>query len=359
MTGMNGIAEVEQNEISTTSSHAPISNMPSVDEVETPTPAPTKARRNKKDPNPAPQEEIFTNGTSGPAVPVRTRTMEGNILGLLFLDPNDLEIVPEENGRTFIESAGDLTADYKANPLPVPGYPSKSYGNFESITVEYSHSSAHEFKLVYGYRRTAAAIAAGMYIKAELLPTGADQLLTNIRENAKRKDLSALDKANLSERLKAERQMSMKEIAAIVNVTPGMLTQIRSALVAPVKVQRLLHEGKVSITTIYEISKETDEKKRDKQWQKLVDGQTMTRANARASAQGDEDGESEGEGGAAPKKKKTIKMLLADIGNYTAPPIEAGGKPDLAMQIFALTEKFIAGKIGGKALDTKVRALVD
>lgn len=201
---------------------------------------------------------------------------------VLRLRPDQLVIDPADNCRRF---AADTDIDELIKQLTTEGH------QLHPITVRPKDENGL-YRVVTGFRRAAAlsdiinsgAVEPGSSlgaINAVVLEEAWDDrnaVLTNVSENTDRLQLTIIDLAQAAQKLLSQ-GMKGKDVAKKLGKTAGWLSQTLPLLTLPAKVIKLIHEDRIAASTGYELTQETNEKKRDKAISKLLE-EVQTRGKA-------------------------------------------------------------------------------
>jgi DNA-binding transcriptional regulator YhcF (GntR family) len=114
-------------------------------------------------------------------------------------------------------------------------------------------------------------------------PKPGDRLLAQIALTCHRKDFNAVEKANAFAALKAAKALNNKQLAELLSLSPGMVTQVLSILEQEPTVQRRIASGELSMTSAYALSQEKDPAKR-RQLAEQATSKGLSRSAIRAAA---------------------------------------------------------------------------
>jgi ParB family chromosome partitioning protein len=143
-----------------------------------------------------------------------------------------------------------------------------------------------------------------------------EAFLIGIKANLERKDLNFIDLADSIKRAMERHGMKAKEAAKIIGKSQGHVSQLLSLLTLPAKIQRQIADGKLAMSTGYELS-QLDERRQAKAIAKLEEAAKSGKATRADVRKANREAE-EGKGGKAAKAAK---------GQETE--AESGGRKDL------------------------------
>ncbi len=134
--------------------------------------------------------------------------------------------------------------------------------------VRHSGPKGEPYMLVFGHRRVIACRALKRkHIDAHVLPQNAtkkDVYQRRAAENAKRKDLSAMENARELQIGIKLHKMTAKELAEDRGMTIGWVSQHLQLLKLPEKVQNAVEDGSITATHAREIVRVTDTKTQER-----------------------------------------------------------------------------------------------
>ena len=143
-----------------------------------------------------------------------------------------------------------------------------------------------------------------------------DAYIKAIRENNDRRDVSRIDRAHNINRLKDEFGMSQTDIAAMLGLSSGTVTQDLKLLKLIPKIQRMVHDDKMSADAAIEISGKTPDEQEEILRVLKSGGKSGSKSDTQEAAEAQDEA-----GGKEPVKvpAKTAKVFMKNIrANYSA-----------------------------------------
>lgn len=260
---------------------------------------------------------------------------------IFFLNPKDIQVSPEYDPRRYSVSARRVQ-DMAESLVDV--------GQIQPIGVRASSNPKDKRPMVvYGYTRHAAASKIcedgigpdpeGAFLLACTWSYDDDQeaYVRAVRENNDRNDLSRIDRAHITDRLKAEFGYTQTAVGRLLGVSPATVTQDLKLLKLIPKIQRMIHDGKMSPDAALELTGMSEEE------QEAVLGKLKGTGRGRgrpsktdmeeaAAQRAEEAGNPPGDDGAAPSstpvkpKAKSAKVILKHMREtYSLEALEEEG----------------------------------
>lgn len=186
---------------------------------------------------------------------------------------------PGEGGRrAFSAPAALITSAMIATELidPSPDNPRSSLGDLDELTASIRElgvispvavtPNGSRYTLVYGHRRLAAAIAAGLASVPAILSTEIDAhriQAQRIAENVQRADLSPLEEARAyHELLSILGAGGQRAVAKLVSKSQGHISKRLALLRLPAPVQTQVDSGRITLEDASELTKLADDPER-------------------------------------------------------------------------------------------------
>jgi ParB/RepB/Spo0J family partition protein len=291
-----------------------------------------------------------------------------------------------KNMRTFPISEKEmkeLAADIAAN------------GQLQPVIVRPATQNGYKYELVGGYRRFHAIeslVSGGTDMTILVRVIEAEDLgamVANIAENIKRKDASVIELAHAIGKLKdgesvrdeegsvtvTRPAMTLREISQSLGVSLGKVSETERMRSLRPAIQKKIHNGDISGDVARQLIKMSEDEQ-DAALAKIESGEVSQGQLAQAAkakntgkkkrkgkGKGDENGD-EGGNTKRPLSAKAALLVLDELcdvpkageGDEPAPPpVES----DTVRGILAQFGRFMAGKIGAKALVNQITKLVE
>lgn len=226
------------------------------------------------------------------------------------------------------------------------------------------HRRAEDNKLMLhaGFRRRAAMIRIneqklydkdewpdGMKLRVRLEEVNDEEAFrANVVENLQREDLSPIEEADAMDRFITEFGKTQAEVAKIFGCSVPTVSQRLKLRGASAALQRLIHEGKLSVESVLE-ALTLPEEDREEALEGLLEVQDrkVSRSDVRAAAR--KKHESKGGGLDKARSYKEVKTFWADLASVED---GSGGRlEEFAGQVV----RFHQGRIGGRALVARLK----
>lgn len=285
----------------------------------------------------------------------------------VLISPSEIKMDPTWNTRHYAnESVDELVESFAKD------------GQIEPIIATPDENGV--LWVVAGFRRFRAGLKLeqkdpAFKIKAEVRElTPAERIAINLAENVRRKNLSPVDQGHAVNKLVAT-GMKKSDVAKMLGVSPAQISILTAVTTLPAKIQKDLHDGKVSIHAAYEISQQATQEEQEALYATMVaatGGKAIGRADVARAKSGDDGGEQDpddietpegGKGAARPGKKSvTAKQLAAWVARLKAAQEDEtvkGKKPPKAVVDLVETfSKFMEGKVSESGLLNKLTKIV-
>ena len=235
--------------------------------------------------------------------------------------------------------------------------------------------------VVAGFRRFKAGLAIeqkdpAFKLKAEVRTlTQAERIAINLAENVRRKNLSPVDQGHAIDKLVAG-GMKKGDVAKMLGVSAAQVSILTAITTLSPKIQKDLHDGKISLHAAYEVSQQATPEEQDKLYSTMVastGGKPIGRADVARAKEGPAEGDDQnpddletaeaGTRSARPGKKSvTAKQLAAWVGRLKAAQedetVKGKKPPKTVVDLVETFSKFMDGKISETALLNKVGKLL-
>lgn len=207
-------------------------------------------------------------------------------------------------------------------------------------------------RLIDGHCRLAALKLAGKadadVILVDSEPDASGVLMVQLAANCLRADLKPVEKAKAFQRLKQAKKWNNTELAEALHLSKAHVTECLSHLSHSAEVQAMIDDGRISGSTAYAVSRETDEAVREALLAQAMDGK-LSRAEASRRVKRRADGK--------PVEHKAVFTLSE--ATFVATAREAFDLEELASMFRRLAQECRSGAAQGFDIGTLERVLTD